>query len=519
MKRKLLSLLLVATIGTGILAGCGSSASSDTGSDSGTSTESTAGASEIVSGETDKIIMTYLTLGTTPADLQMVQDAVNEISKEKINVEVELKAVPISDTFSGTYSMWIASGEQVDLMSVAFQGLSSYIDSGQLLALNEYLDADGNYIQTLADEFPLFEGSTVDGSIYGVTPVQPVYGNRGGLIMRKDYFEETGTELKDQYTWTELSDLLASVKANHSETYPYLILGSSISASLSSSGYFMPYDTLGGTVQSGVLTDTDSTQIVNLFETDEYLDFLKMMRDWNEKGYIIPDAATSDSLTQEILGSEKSSSYAMNLQPVQTSGTVASYGWESVALNTTEGYMSSTAPSSNIYWTVPVTSANPEAAVKFLNLIYEDQNVADLLKSGIEGTHYVVDETTGAISFPEGVTMENTTYFMPLGLYGDRRYELQTDASVNQETNDAWTESNKKNTYQSVGYSYNSANMSNQLIAIATVLNQYLPSLETGSVADVEGTYETMISALKAAGIDEVIADNQAQFDAWLAEQ
>lgn len=46
------------------------------------------------------IIVTYLTLGQTPADLQMVQDALNERTVKEIGVEVELKAVSAYDAFS-----------------------------------------------------------------------------------------------------------------------------------------------------------------------------------------------------------------------------------------------------------------------------------------------------------------------------------------------------------------------------------------------------------------------------------
>ena len=42
---------------------------------------------------------------------------------------------------------------------------------------------------------------------------------------------------------------------------------------------------------------------------------------------------------------------------------------------------------------------------------------------------------------------------------------------------------------------------------------QYVPTLESGSV-DVDTYYPQFISALKAAGIDTVIAEKQAQFDA-----
>ena len=50
------------------------------------------------------------------------------------------------------------------------------------------------------------------------------------------------------------------------------------------------------------------------------------------------------------------------------------------------------------------------------------------------------------------------------------------------------------------------------------MITEYQPALETGS-ADLESTYQAFIDKLKANGIDEIIADKQAQFDEWLAQQ
>ena len=60
--------------------------------------------------------------------------------------------------------------------------------------------------------------------------------------------------------------------------------------------------------------------------------------------------------------------------------------------------------------------------------------------------------------------------------------------------------------------------MTNQIITIDAIVQEYVSSLETGS-ADLETVYPAFIEKLKTNGIDDIIADKQAQFDAWLAEQ
>ncbi len=143
MAKRMLAAALAAVMTASMLVGCGSSGDSgnkdaNAGNTSNAMTDTSGDAS---GGEIEHIIMTYLTVGMTPQDLGKVQDAVNEISREKIGVEVEFKDVAIPDTFSN-YSLWIGSGEQIDLMQIAFQGINNYVNSGQLLALDDMMKND-----------------------------------------------------------------------------------------------------------------------------------------------------------------------------------------------------------------------------------------------------------------------------------------------------------------------------------------------------------------------------------------
>ena len=56
------------------------------------------------------------------------------------------------------------------------------------------------------------------------------------------------------------------------------------------------------------------------------------------------------------------------------------------------------------------------------------------------------------------------------------------------------------------------------MTACANVVAQYYTPLMYGEV-DIESTLPKFQADLKNAGIDEIIAEKQAQLDAWLAEQ
>ena len=136
---------------------------------------------------------------------------------------------------------------------------------------------------------------------------------------------------------------------------------------------------------------------------------------------------------------------------------------------------------------------------------------------GIEGEHYVVtDAENNVIGFPEGVDATNSTYYNQLGLWGDRRFEYVWSEKQTQAVNAPFSEAALKNQSQAVGYAYDATAMATQISAIQSVITEYCRALESGSV-DVDTVLPEFISRLEAAGINEVIADNQAQFDAWRA--
>ncbi len=520
--KKLLTLFLVLVMLTSLIAGCGKSSSSQgNGTTGGQGAEDSAavtkGASE-TDGQPSHIIVTYLTLGTTPKDLAKVQEAVNAITVPKINVEVEFKPIGISESMTN-YSLWISSGEQVDLMMLAFQNVATYTSTGSLEPLKELISQYGQDIDALAKQYPIY-GTQADGEIYGITPVAPCYGNQGSVIMRSDLVHQAGIEVKDQYTMDEMTAVFEAVKKVKPDIYPYGVLGSGL-GNTSSFIFFHPIDSLGSNIDTGVLMDTSTTQIVNMFETDEYYSYLKKVQEWYKAGYILPDAATTDSLMPELMQNNVIASSGTNYTPIiyadYDSNMKVNGG--ATAFRLTDIYYPSTSGANSTSWVIPITSGDPAAAMKFLNLTYVDPALMNLIQWGIEGEHYAKTDKENIIAFPEGIDPTTSGYFNTLGLWGDRRSQYFWSEASTRAGNDAYTEAAMANPTKAVGYVYDTARMTNQIVAVDSVMKQYVPALETGSASNLDAVYKEFLAALKTAGIDDIIKDNQTQFDAWLASK
>ena len=190
-----------------------------------------------------------------------------------------------------------------------------------------------------------------------------------------------------------------------------------------------------------------------------------------------------------------------------------------VQLQTLEPYMPAKG-SSGMFWSIPITCKDPEGAMRFLDLMYDDTGeLLNLILWGIEGEHYVVvDPAEGLIDFPEGIDSTTSGYYVSFGFYGNRAKEYIWDMSSSHERCQAYTDRAMSHKTKGYGFCYDPSEYADQIAAINAVEAQYLPVLESGSV-DPETILPEFIQKLEGAGINEVIADKQAQFDAWLAQQ
>lgn len=523
MKKKLAMLLAgVMAVGT-LLTGCGNAdAGKESTQASKEQTESTAQAvkeesskeEETAKGDPDKIIVTYLYMTATPTDLEKVQAAVNEITVPAINVEVEFNPLGVGDSFTN-YSLWISSGETVDLMMLAFQDIKSYANSGQIEDLTELVTEEKTpNLYGFLNELPM--GTYVGDSLYGLSPIMPVYSQQYGMIIREEWLDECNYEKKDIYSIEDITNIFAQIKEKHPEVYPFARTGADVTTGGSTFGSLYDHDFLGGNVLAGSLMDMESTTVENLFETEEYQNYLQTMSEWYEAGYIVPDAATTDISASEMLKSGKVACYAMSQQPNQFA---VDYGFSITGLPMTHGGIGATSNPTN--WVVPITSSNPDAALKFMDYLYTDHELSNLITWGIEGEHVKLEDANkGIIAFADGLDGTNSPYYNTLGLWGDRRYEYTMAGTPTAEDNKAFEEKFSNNHYKSYGFVFDSVSVSNQIMACQTVLDQYQKALETGSLgSNWKSTYDTMVSQLKTAGIDDIIKECQTQLDAYLASK
>lgn len=513
--KRFFALLLAGVMSVSVLAGCGGDNASTTKL-SKEKQENSHQAANNTSTESYNVVMQWPTVGEAPAGLQDVEKAINAITEPEIGVTVTLEPVNAFNLANET-ALTISSGDKLDLCLSLLSGVGSLVNTGAIIPLDDLYAKYGSDIKEDC-------GIRIKGGYHGDTlysiPIAYTTGEKFGYVCRTDMLDKYGITIDENkvYSWEELGEIFAKVKEGEGSSF-YCIGGTSKGSDLFNTLY--AYDALGASAASGVLMLGDeftSTTVVNLYETEEYKKFAETMYDWAQKGYFSADASTNTEAGQEMV---KGGNY-LGWFPGTCSGGADDFtamtGMDMTVITTVPG-CSVTSLFTSILWSIPTTSENPEKAMEFLNYMYKDSRISTLLQCGIEGQDYVIveqNEMGTLIDTPEGLDSDTITYSQRFGVYGNRlEWPIFVPNSIDYNDRMKKFSDTVKNISPALGYNFIIDNVSSEYSAVSSVISQYQGILNCGAV-DPAIELKEFNQALKDAGIDKVIAENQRQLNNWL---
>lgn len=506
MKKKMIAALLTATMITGLLSGCGNDSKTDA-KNTGTSDD-----------ETYNVVMQWPSVGNAPSGIEDVEKAVNDITKD-IGVTVTLQPVGAFDLGTET-SLAVSSGDKLDLCLSLYSGVGTMVNNGSIIELSDLLDEYGSDIKDACGI--QMAGGNYNNGVYGV-PVAYVNGAEQGFVCRTDLLEKYGIQIDPQKTYTadELEQIFDKVKQGEGDSFYILAGGFTVGLPF---GSLYTVDNCGASLASGgILLDksADSTKIENVYASDEFSEFADRMYEWNQKGFFSPDASTTtEDASAQISAGNYLGVFVSNAANITKSSYTNSCGMDMTYIKTLEPIERSEEYQA-ILWSIPSTCENPEKTMEFLNLIYKNSDLANLLQYGIEGNSYqiVEQDDNGTVIKPvDGQTTATVPYWQNFGIFGNRlKWYAMSPNTTN--TNNELEAYNKSVTKKSpaLGYVFSVDAVSSQYSAVSSVIAQYSPILMTGSI-DPKQELPEFLKALEDAGIDNVIKENQSQFDKWMDE-
>lgn len=512
MKKKVVSLMLVGAM-IASLAACGGKDGGNSSNNASSTGESGDGYSTEIDMEEDPytVAIQVVTLpGVEVPDEEAIEAAVNAITLDAINVNVDIQYVWISEV-ANTTSMAVAGNEKVDLIHVAtVNPLSTMVGSDMLLDMNE-----GNLLQNrgtaLTDLFgeELLASGEVGGRQLAV-PAQ-VYNSAGkGIVYNKTVTDAAGVTIGDTITMDELEDALYAVHAANPDIMPFYF-----GQGLLNYMYWMEsYEAFGNNASYGVILDaaTDPT-VENLYATDLFKDYCLRMHQWRKDGIIQKDT-TDDTDAQSYFSAQQLFCAVINISPSEKI-TWASDEFETATAMLVEPAITNSTVTEYM-WGIAANSERPDKAMDLLNFIYSNTDVANLLLYGLEGVNY--DYADGS----DTVIVSNGSYD-PMFYRGGNTKDMLIKAPADDSYIEQWEAQEASATISPLcGYMFDDANYQTESSVINSTIQEYLPTLQSGLCESEDATLamiDEFNAKLESSGINDVIAANQEQINAYLEEK
>ena len=460
--------------------------------------------------ELDEIVMAIMSLGSPNMDdTQLVEDAINEITVAKANVKVKLMIISAAN-YSQQITLMLSGDEPLDLIYVGAADLPTYVSRHQILPLNDLLKEYGQGILEYVGDY--IDAAKVGDEIYAVPTIRDLAAAYG-FTCRTDLADKYGIDLSTVKGLSDLTPIFETIKNGEGEGFMPLV-AANVSATLMKYVSFIdPLMDNNGVLLNGGL---DDTKVVLYEETDTYRELVTLLHQWYEAGYIQPDIATAQEAYIPLTKAGKAFSWINVIKAGYEAQAGRNVGYQVKTVPLTD-YLATTSQVDSITWGLCVNSRVPEAAVKFLNLMYSDPDVVTLLTWGIEGKHYVINEN-GNATYPEGVDLTTCGWSINQGYMMGNQF--LTPVWVGDDT-DLWVRMKADNDGAkkslALGFNFDSSSVKTEVAAVANVRAEYQKLIENGVADPASGILDEYITKLKEAGIETIIAEKQAQLDAWLA--
>ena len=473
---------------------------------------------------------------------QVDQPEVFELFNEKLhetlpNISVDITIFGSANEHRDSFARAMAAGERIDLCWMGYKHtIADQARDGNIIALDDLLNEYGQGIIETLGEDTIDLHRLSDGKIYNLISWQGLIGNRMGVFIPEESIENSGVG----DTWLEEAQAIAyEFQSNHTvevqqkffdkfaEYLQGLVDNGKIYKGMNQ--YTFQQLQISGWFEGEWLAFgdryTDSFAAYCTMEDDLVKNYFKNQAEYYDKGYIRSDIATADVNTDWSNGLDEDDEVATghnawvdNYDQVLTEA----YGIPmKVIYNRKDADITLGNATSMV---IPYTSEYPEQAMTFLNEIYTNAPLYQLLIYGEEGKHYTVNDDD-SITILGGSGDASTDF-----AYGLWNWVIGTCENVrksqNPYNNPAYYEELKAmeaNAFVSplLEFSYDKSNVEAEYANLSAVFTEYYPPLVAGYLGSAgwEAYYNEALDQMKANGLDTVLADCQEQLDAFCSER
>lgn len=472
--------------------------------------------------EGDTPVLKWYTLnqGSDITDLDTVEAALNELLKERYNLNIDW-TIWDGGEYDEKMNLIINSGEDYDICFTTSGWLvdySSQVEKGAFAALDEYIDEYEPSLWAVLPEAK-WDATRCAGKVYAVPNTQKCF-DATVVMIRKDLADEFGLDVEGMDGLSDggirqLFPFFEWVKENHPELYVSdfgVSGGCTLRCFDMANGSRTVYELepLSST-QNFIYYDTDTGKAVDGW--DVWKDNMDLEHEMFQKGYIRQDIATVTDDTADIKAdryavSAEKVGYTPGAEAVMTNYGSGNYEWYMMRVGEPVVKRSSVLITMN---GISATSKNIPAALKFLNVLYRDPEVSQMISFGVEGLHYKIND--------EGLTENlNAGFFWNNGWAAGLQF-LVTPTVGN--SPDLWEKTqaieNASVCAETLSFGADLSNVSTEMAQINEIKSEHKLDFILDDTA-YEAAMEEMYQSLYKAGLQNVLDEIQAQLDAWAVD-
>ena len=279
-------------------------------------------------------------------------------------------------------------------------------------------------------------------------------------------------------------------------------------------------DVLDGCL-SGILYEGTDDAVCNVYESDAYTKRVELAKRWQEKGYLADNILTNiePGQTQVISGEAFAAEFVVKPDEMQYEESI--YGDKVIIIPFDRPPVLDTEDDWITVWSIFSETKYPEEAVKVLELLYNDEEVLNMILYGVEGLHYEVEED-GSFSFPDGVTENNVGYTCSVkwqfntpkaGIWSGMSEDLEKDFKefeASAEVSPAY------------GFWLDESKITVDMQKIKAIVSGYKKFLNVGMTErglSTEAYLEEFRQKLREAGSEQLVKEVSKQYQAWKKEK
>lgn len=401
------------------------------------------------------------------SDIDEAESKVNEILRENLKAEINFETWDFDD-YNEQMKKNLAKENNYDILFATNESFNENWLSGTYLEISDLLKEYGQgIIETVG--WDIIEQMYIEDGLYAISDVRDYAVTLDTVYVEQNLLDQYGIDPDSIENEEDLEKCFEEISAAD----PDKLIVSAVS-------YFGNHTPFAFLMPLGVL-DESGREYINYFETEEYLNHLRRLHRWYQKGWIRAEIKGD----RVFLDSEQPFALYRYGKPGGDIETSAAYDVQYIGILDGQDvlpqgvyYLSSYAVSSS--------AEDPGLAMKILNQFYTDAQINEALaKIMYLWTLPNLFLTQVPSGYPEDLWQQQKAF--------------NENAVVLPDT----------------GFNFNPRPVMKEYLESSEIYRRYRQILETG-IADPETTLSRMNSELEEAGLSEVIAEKNRQYQIWL---